>query len=409
MNIMKEKFLRFIDNRKAVIIIFAVFSVIASTQSLLHKPSAYTYEGTEYTRTHYNNYEIFKYSFFHLKDGEDLYTLHLDECWDYFKYTPTFAAFFGIFACMPDWLGVNLWNMLNVIILVLAVYYLPIPSLRKKSIALLLCAVELITSIQNTQSNAMLAGLLVLAYGLLEKDKTFWAAFCVVASMYIKLFGIVGALLFLLYPKKWKSLLYGIFWTVVFAAAPLAFISANQYETLLASYLNLLSADHSNSIGFSVMGWLETWFGLTPDKWFVVGAGAVLMMLPLLKTNAFGDMQFRFRMLASVLVWIVIFNHKAESPTFIIAMTGVALWFVDTKHNWLNVTLLALAIIFTELSPTDIFPRTLRENIVTPYVLKGVPCILVWLKMMYELMLYKRSENDFEVLYGIPTDLPRQS
>lgn len=406
---MKGKLLHLIDNRKVIIALFALFSIIASTQSVLLKPSTYTYEGAEYTRTHYNNYEIFKHSFFHLKDGEDLYTLHLDECWDYFKYTPTFAAFFGVFAHMPDWLGVNLWNMLNVMILVLAVYYLPIPGNRKKALALLLCAIELITSIQNTQSNALLAGLLVLAYGLLERDKPFWAAACVVASMYIKLFGAVGAMLFLLYPKKWKSALYGTFWTAAFALIPLIFISADQYAFLLSSYMDLLSADHSNSIGFSVMGWLETWFGLTPDKWLVVGVGAVAMMLPLLKTKEFGEQRFRYRLLAAILVWIVIFNHKAESPTFIIAMTGVVLWFMDTKHDWLNVTLLALAVVFTELSPTDIFPRALRENLVTPYVLKGVPCILVWLKMMYELMLYRHSETNFKDLYGVPTDLPQES
>ena len=397
---MKQKLLQLIDNKTFIIVLFVLFAVIASTQSVLHSPSTYTYEGSEYTRTHYNNYEIFKYSFFHLKNSEDLYTLHLDECWDYFKYTPTFATFFGIFAFMPDWLGLNLWNLLNVLILVLAVYYLPIPENRKKAIALLLCAIELITSIQNAQSNALLVGLLILTYGLLEKDKPFLAALCVVASMYIKLFGVVGALLFLLYPKKWKSALYGIFWTIVFALVPLIFISVSQYEFLMGSYLNLLSADHSNSIGFSVMGWLETWFGLTPNKWLIVGIGAAIMILPLLKIREFGEMQFRYRMLTAILVWIVIFNHKAESPTFIIAMMGVALWFVETKHNLLNISLFVLAIIFTELSPTDIFPRTLRENFVTPYVLKGVPCILVWLKMIYELLIYRHSDLTARELYG---------
>jgi hypothetical protein len=99
-------------------------------------------------------------------------------------------------------------------------------------------------------------------------------------------------------------------------------------------------------------------------------------------------------MLASLLIWVVIFNHKAESPTFIIAMCGVSLWFFSVPFRWDNLVLFVMAFVFTSLSPTDIFPKYKRESFVIPYVLKAFPCILIWIKIQYEMM----TENQGKVV-----------
>jgi hypothetical protein len=91
-------------------------------------------------------------------------------------------------------------------------------------------------------------------------------------------------------------------------------------------------------------------------------------------------------MTASLLVWCVIFNHLAESPSFVIALCGVALWFVNEKATPITIFLLALTLLLSSLSPTDLFPKYLREHYVIPYVLKGLPCVLVWIYMQYELL-----------------------
>ena len=101
------------------------------------------------------------------------------------------------------------------------------------------------------------------------------------------------------------------------------------------------------------------------------------------------DYSFRLVMLSSVLVWMVIFNHMAESPTFIVAMAGVVIWFYAQKPNITNLVLLILCIVFTCLSPTDIFPPYVRKEIFQPYVIKAVPCILIWVKMIYDLLFDK--------------------
>lgn len=246
---------------------------------------------------------------------------------------------------------------------------------------------------QNGQSNALIAGLILLSFGLLERDKPFLATLCIIASAFIKLFGIVALALLLLYPKKTKSALYVLFWTVVFALLPLIFVDNEQYLKLIASYFRMLSEDYDASMGYSVMGWLKAWFSIDIDKNMVVASGALAFMLPFAKIKSYKHLDFRMLILSSALIWMVIFNHKAESPTFVIAMTGLAIWFVQSPKNTFNILLFAVAFVFVSLSPTDIFPRQLREAFVKPYVMKAFPCILVWGFILYTQLTYKPDEK----------------
>jgi hypothetical protein len=83
---------------------------------------------------------------------------------------------------------------------------------------------------------------------------------------------------------------------------------------------------------------------------------------------------------------VVIFNHKAESPTFVIAMCGVAIWYVTSGRSRWETALLVVTFILVSLSPTDIFPRLWREQIVQPFVLKSVPCIAVWVLLTIRML-----------------------
>ena len=387
---MISKIGNFILQKKILVILFVLLALFASIQSLKSGTKTFLEGGLQYT--HYNNYVIFEKSFQHLTENKDLYIAYPEEQWDLFKYTPTFAAFFGIFAIFPDWLGLSLWNLLNAFILLLAVYYLPKFTLQQKSLILLITLVELMTSMQNSQSNALIAGLLILTFGLLEKDKFILATLCVLFSVFIKLFGIVGFALFLFYPHKWKLTLYTFLWTILLLAVPLLFISIGQYKFLFSSFGKMLSQDHAASYGYSVMGWLNSWFGIMVNKYYLVLTGALVFLISFLKMNSFKYYTFRILTLASILILIVIFNHKAESPTFIIAMAGVSLWFVASPKNYINVVLFILAFLFTSLSPTDIFPRFIREEYVNPYSLKVLPCILIWFKITYDLITFKEKE-----------------
>lgn len=388
---MKDRVVKIISNKKTLVILYVIFALAASIQSLMSGSKTFQEGGLEYKS--YNNYTIFERSFYHLKENKDLYAFYPEEHWDLFKYTPTFSVFFGFFAVFPDWLGLNLWNLLNALLLLIAVYYLPRLSILEKGIILLIVLIELMTSMQNEQSNALITGLLVLSFGLLENKKYLPATFFLVFSAFIKLFGIVGFALLLLYPKKWKLVLYSALWTVVLLVIPLLFVAMNQYINLFQSYWNMLLSDHSASYGYSVMGWLNSWFGVELNKNIIVLSGVFIFLIPLVKFREYRQFTYKYLLLTSILIWIVIFNHKAESPTFIIAMTGVALWFTRSEKNIFNIILFIGAFVLTTLSPTDIFPRFLREEYVRPYTLKAVPCILIWAKIIYDMLVFKSEKG----------------
>ncbi|TLU98907.1 glycosyltransferase family 87 protein [Dyadobacter luticola] len=384
---------RFLVNQRTILIVFLGIALFASLQSYFSGLKSFVPGGHLYTS--YNNYIIFKQSFFHLIEGKDLYAQFVEEQGDLFKYSPSFALIFGILAVLPNVLGLSLWNILNAAVLFFSVYHLPRFDLRTKGLILVFMLVELLTSVQNEQSNALIAGLLLFTFGFLEKKKYWLASLCLVSTIYIKLFGIVGLALYLLYPDKLKLTYTTAVWVLLFTFLPLVVVDWEQFVFLYKSWGNLLSNDHSISDGLSVIGWLKTWFGWQVNKTYVSVAGVILFCLPLLRIKEYQNFTFRALMLASVLIWVVIFNHRAESPTFIIAAAGVAMWYYSQYPTRGNYILLVLAFIFTTLSPTDLFPKFIRQGWLVPYTIKAVPCILVWGKLTFDLLFGKlapRSE-----------------
>ncbi|HEV7705504.1 MAG TPA: hypothetical protein VGO46_14505, partial [Gemmatimonadaceae bacterium] len=89
----------------------------------------------------------------------------------------------------------------------------------------------------------------------------------------------------------------------------------------------------------------------------------------------------------------VIFNHQSESPSFVIAVTGIAIWFVTTPRRWWRTTLMVLTILIVSISSTDITPKSWQQSFFVHYRLKTIPCTLVWLAMMWELLAFRPSER----------------
>ncbi len=346
-----------------------------------------SFDGTR-LYTHYNNYVIFKNSFTHLVDNKDLYKLYPQEHWDYYKYSPTFSLFMAIFAFLPVLPGLILWNLLNALVLLIAVWKLPVPGGKTKTFILLFLLIELVTSVQNAQSNALIAGLIILSFVNMQEKRLWLSSLLIVITVYIKLFGIVALILFIFYPGKTKAALYTLGWTALFFLLPLTVIPFHRLVFLYKSWFNLIFADINASYGLSVAGWLNSWFYTGIPKNAILLAGTILLLIPLLKTKYYHHTGFKILYLSFLLIWIVIFNYKAESPTYVIAVTGVAIWFFTGKMSATNTALALSVLIFTILSPTDIFPRYVKHNFIIPYVLKAVPCIFVWFKIFYELLLY---------------------
>jgi hypothetical protein len=180
---------------------------------------------------------------------------------------------------------------------------------------------------------------------------------------------------------------------IILAILPLMVVSFSQLIHLYQSWSYLLTNDQQSSWGISVSGLLHAIFDFK-FKTGILLAGVVLFCLPLLKYRFFSDLKFRLFFLSSILIWTVIFNHKAESPTFIIAITGVAIWFFSQKLKTVNVILVILAFFLSVLSPTDLFPAVIRKNLIAPYNLMALPCILIWLKIIFDLLFYRKDKTE---------------
>jgi len=376
-------------NFKVLALLIVLISIVISVPHYLWVPAPGTSD-FKYHYTHYNNYLIFKNSFYHLIHHKDPYELYRGEgFYDFFKYSPAFAVLMAPFAVLPNFFGLILWTAFNGLIVFYAFWKFPFKNNTYKLLAILFILPEAITSMQIFQSNCLLAGFIILAFLALERKSIPVASLFIVASIFIKLFGIVALVMFLFYPNKLKAFFWTLFWSLLFTLLPLLIISPSELIGTYHNWQRCLSDDYSTSYGFSVMAWLYTWFGINA-KGLVLLIGIVLFILPLIRFRSYRNTTFKNLFLASLLIWVVIFNFKSESPSFIIAVSGIAIWFFTQEYKLLNLVLLLFALVFTVLVATDIFPKSIRDNYMMPYVVKVVPCIVIWCKLIVDLLT-----NDF--------------
>lgn len=376
-------------------ILLMLLAVAATTQAILT-----SHPVPPYPITNYNNYVIFKQSFFHLLNGQDLYAKYKFEYWDLYKYSPTFAALMAPMAVLPDAIGLLIWNLLNVVPILWGLRALTSIQGRVRIFTLLFIALELFTQLQNEQSNGLLLGLVLMALALAEKNKMFWSVLCLCLCAYIKVLGLAAFAMYLFYPRFWRTVVYGIFWTVLLGALPLLCISFDTLWNMYVKWLMLLQKDHNGPPGLSVMTLLHHVLHWHPAKWLVQVASIVMFCIPLVLVRHYSSPIYRINVVCSALIWMVIFNHKAESPTFILAAAGVGLWyFVRPSTTWMHRMVLMLAWVMTQLSSTDIFPEHWQTGAFTYYAFKAIPCVVVWVMIQVDFwrpaMLSPRESDGF--------------
>jgi hypothetical protein len=243
--------------------------------------------------TDYNNYVIFKLSFFHLLDGKNLYIHHLTEQWDLYKYSPTFALAMGVLAKIPDYIAMPAWNLLNALALYGAVRKLPFTT-RNQTLMLWFILLELLTSLQNTQSNGLMAALMIGTYNSLQSGKAWKAALWVALAAFIKIYAVIVVCLFIFYPDKLKFIGWGLVWTILLAVLPLVVISPQMLMWQYNNWVVMMGQDEAVSYGMSVLGWLHTWFGLNGGKGVVTAVGIVLFFVPFATLTASGGVTYRW-------------------------------------------------------------------------------------------------------------------
>jgi hypothetical protein len=380
---LKEKSIAFFGNTYAMPSILLVLTLIITIQNLLM--GANDFWGGNHT--YYNNYVIFKHSFFHLLENKNLYLYYPAEYADLFKYSPTFALSIAVLSWMPDALGLFCWNALNIFVL-----YSGLKAMKcftKEHTFMLMngfLVFELVLSTQNSQSNALLAGLTIIAYNQFEKNRNNVATLLIVAGFFIKIYSVLGALLIILYPNKIKSILYMVLWSILLFILPLMAVSPAELIAQYQNWLVMLKADQSASIGMSIYIYSQHMLSSATFKTTTLVFGVAALLLPLMFVKKHSNKVFRAEYLSLILIWMVIFNYKAESPTFIIAMSGIAIWFFITELTSYKKALFFLCLIFTSLWFTDIVPRNLKNSIVDVNYIKPFFPMLVLFLICFDLV-----------------------
>jgi hypothetical protein len=138
------------------------------------------------------------------------------------------------------------------------------------------------------------------------------------------------------------------------------------------------------------MGIVKTWFGTDLNKTVLSVTGIVLVSLPLLNVRRYREPAFRIAFLALLMIWMVIFNHRAESPTFIIATAAIYVWIFTRPRTWYSILILLLTLLFSSLAATDLYPPEVRERLLEPWLIKAIPCLLAFIVILATLLIPDR-------------------
>ena len=379
----RDKITPILLNQKVIFLFFCVVTVIVSIQKCV--------------TDNYGVYRIYKTAALDFTSHIIPYTQASG-----YLYSPTFAAFFLSFAYLPDILGCILWNLLSVVLLLVSINLLSLEN-KEKSIIFGIIFFEAVGCLQNYQANIIAAAFMLFVFVALERNKCFMAALCAALGVFIKIFGAGFAILFVFYPKKTKFLLYMVTSIIALSLFPLFFVD---FDT---SYLFALYKGWAQELGrnakndpdhyISFFTILQTWFKCKINVGSVNSSGLIqliqavslfILALPLVRLSKYKNFTYRLMFLSSLLIWVVIFNPKAESPTYVIAMLGVAIWFISQKPTPLNIALLVLAILFTSLSKSDLF-FLIKKHL--PYGTKAAFCIVIWFIIQFQLLFSRHRKS----------------
>lgn len=338
-----------------------------------------------------NNYLIFKYTTIHSIAGENMYGEHPGEYLDKNHYGPFFALFFAPFALLPNWLGHLLW----VTFLTGGLYYvirkLPLDEWQKNGI-MLICFNDLLTASFNVQFNVAIAAMIVYTFVLMWQRKELWASLPILMGTFVKLYGIVGFGFFFFVKNKWKFILGAAIWTVVLFVAPMILSSPQYVIDMYFEWYKYLVIKNTENVSLtsyqdiSIIGFVRRLFQdpTIPSTPFLLSM-VLLYAIPFVRISQYKNPAYQFLLLASTLMFPVLFSSASESSTYIIVFVGIAIWFViQPQLDWKVWSLLIFAFVFGSLNTVDIYPAAMRTWL-RVHSVKALPCTLIWLRILYEM------------------------
>jgi len=313
---------------------------------------------------------------------------------DCHHYGPFFSLLFAPFAVGPYWVGLLLWGIALSMFLYWAIRSSTFTKPQQLFI-LWFCANELLNALFMQQFNIAVVATILLAFCLIEKEKDFWAAFFIMLGVFVKLYSIVGLAFFFFSKHKGKFVGSLLFWAVVMFVAPMPFFHGWDYIVSQYGewYHSLVTKNGDNQFAIaqniSLLGMVRKISGCATysDLWIIV-PGLLLFAAPYLRFSQWKHVAFRQTLLASVLMFVILFSTGSENSGYITPMIGVVIWYVAApwKRSKWDVALMVYVMLCCSFAHSDLFPRPVRDSLIRPYALKALPVTIVWLKLCWEML-----------------------
>jgi hypothetical protein len=357
----------------------------------------------KYFNNRYNNYSIFAGVYHHTLAQTNLYKDYPAEYYDTNHYGPVFSFVIAPFAMLSTGLGFLLWNLMNAAVLIWAVTLLPLAK-NRKILILLFCAIEFANTQHSIQFNPVIAAFLILSFYFVEKKREEWATLFIVIGALIKLYPIVGLVFFMFSERKLKFILWSIIWAIVGITLPML-ISGPHFQ--LQSYLdwyhslsekNVINIGLNSAQDLSIMGVVRRiTSNLTVPNMPFLALGAATIGLIVLRFKQHRSLKFRLHVLALSLMVVVLFSTGSEPPTYIIASIGAMIYLLSQEQPFSrgNLTFIVLIGLVAALASTDAIPAFIRKPYVSRYAMKVWPYIILWSKLVYELLF-----NNYNISKG---------
>ena len=284
----------------------------------------------KYFLHHYNNFKIYQHSSFHFFGRTNLYTEYPDKYYDVFLYNPSFAVLFAPFAYLPTIVGIYIWVFFVIAVFYISVRLLPF-DFKTKLFIYGFTFLELVTSLENLQTNPLIASFILFTFIFLENEKVFKAAAFPNLGFFIKGYGAISGILFILKRPKFRNFLYLLFWLVILLFLPLIYYSPTGLLNLYKDWKLSLFSEHKMNTGISVMRLIISIFRLNiPVIWIQLMGLLFFVSTVVIIFFRKNYEQVKGIFLPYIMILVIIFNHDAESATYIIAVTGVAIWYVNS-------------------------------------------------------------------------------
>jgi hypothetical protein len=177
---------------------------------------------------------------------------------------------------------------------------------------------------------------------------------------------------------------------VALVAAPLLVTPGSMLLEQYASWFSLERVDALDR-GASVMRLLHRVVGYRGANWPVQLAATLVLLAPLTLRACREDVARRRDYLCSLLVYAVIFNHKAEQPSFIIALVGVVVWyaaglFEERRSPWRTAVTAATIVATIPMFVAAIAPAWFGQFADVPMLAAAACTTFAWITMQGELL-----------------------